>query len=819
MKNTILKNACAAAAMTFALAFPAHAQDMAGDTIVDPADEIVVTAARIRGQVDAPQAPVAVFDEEEIASFGATSLADLVEQIAPQTGSARGRGGGQPAFLVNGRRINGFREMRNYPPEAIRRIEVLPEEVALRFGFRPDQRVVNFILKDNFKSLTAEIEYGFPSDGGYATNEQEASFLRIDGPERLNIAVEIEDSSMLTEAERGVSSIASLPLAGDADPAAYRSLVADSRDLKLNGSWSRSLGADGLGGDLSFSATATRSDSRNLRGLDAATLTDADGNSAYRTLYDADAGFGPRIRDTKSEGFELGTSYNRSIGDWQMTATANWAHDESRTLTDASADTSALRAAVAAGALAYDASASDLLASGLVDARDTYRATSNTEDFGSLVTVTGHPFELPAGEVAVVLKAGFDWDNIDSNDTRNSDQRTQLTRGNANGGFSLGVPIASRRSGTLDAIGDLSLDLSGGVSHLSDFGTLLDGSAGLTWGVTRSIDLSASFIYREEAPTLNQLGAPQVVTTGSTVYDFANGQTVLVDLLSGGNPNLVYEKQRDWKFGLNWDVPALDRSRFIAEYYDEHSSDVSASFPVLTQAIEAAFPDRVVRDASGNLVSIDQRPVTFASENGRRVRYGLDISDKIAGKDDAAGEARGPRGPRGAGGGGFGMPGGRDQSGGRWNLALYHTVRLQQDVLVSDDGPLLDLLDGDALTGSATPRHEIEMQGGLFYEGIGLRLSGNYFGSSKIEGSGSNGTTSLDFHPYATVDARLFVDLERKFEDVAFLKGTRLSLRVDNLFDAQQRVTDQYGVVPISYQPDFLDPKGRFFEIDFRKRF
>ncbi len=111
------------------------------------------------------------------------------------------------------------------------------------------------------------------------------------------------------------------------------------------------------------------------------------------------------------------------------------------------------------------------------------------------------------------------------------------------------------------------------------------------------------------------------------------------------------------------------------------------------------------------------------------------------------------------------------------------------------------------------------MQGGLFKDGVGLRLSGNYYGGSSIEGSGASGSTSLDFHPYATFDARIFVDLERKFEDAKFLKGSRLSLRVDNVFDAQQRVTDEFGTVPISYQPDFLDPKGRFLEIDFRKRF
>lgn len=807
---------------------PASAQDAADDSVVEPADnEIVVTAARIRGSVDVPQAPIAVYDEEEIATFGASSLADLIEQIAPQTGSARGRGSGGPAFLVNGRRINGFREMRNYPPEAIRRVEVLPEETALRYGFSPDQRVVNFILKDNFNSVTADFEYSVPTAGGFATNEQEVSLLRIDGAERINIAFEAEDTSMLTESERGVSTITAAPFTGDALQSDYRSLVADSRDLQLNGSWSRTLGENGTGGEISLSATATRSDSLSLRGLDAVTLEDDAGNSAYRTIYDPSSGFGARLRDTRTEGLEVGTAYNRNIGDWQMTATANWAHGETRTATDASIDTDALQAAVAAGTVAYNASAADLIATGLVGARDTYTATSNTDAVESLVTMTGHPFSLPAGEVAVVLKAGAKWNEIDSSDSRSDDYDTRISRTSGNAGFTLGLPIASRRNDVLSGVGDLSLDLSGGVREVSDFGTLTNGSAGITWGVTPNLDLSASFIYNEEAPTLTQLGAPQIVTSGSTVYDFTTGQTAIVDLLSGGNPDLLAEKQQDWKFALNWDVPVLDRSRVIVEYYDEHSSNVSSSFPVLTQAIEAAFPDRVVRDSAGNLVSIDQRPVTFAETNGRRLRYGFDISDRIAGKDgETGGEGRGARGGGGRAGGVGGMPGmGRmgggpgGGSGGRWNLALYHTVRFQQDVLVSENGPLLDLLNGDALTGSSTPRHQIEMQGGVFYNGIGLRLSGNYFGGSSIEGSGSSGNTTLDFHPYATFDARVFMDLERQFENIDFLKGSRISLTVDNIFDAQQRVTDENGTVPVSYQPDFLDPKGRVIGIDFRKRF
>ncbi|MFN5245077.1 MAG: TonB-dependent receptor plug domain-containing protein, partial [Novosphingobium sp.] len=112
-------------------------------------NEILVVAERIRGQVESTAPPIAVLDEKDIQALGATTLADVLTQLAPQTGSGRGRGSGPPVVLINGQRIGNFREMRNFPQEAIRRVEILPEEVALRFGFPANTRVVNMILKDN----------------------------------------------------------------------------------------------------------------------------------------------------------------------------------------------------------------------------------------------------------------------------------------------------------------------------------------------------------------------------------------------------------------------------------------------------------------------------------------------------------------------------------------------------------------------------------------------------------------------------------------------------------------------------------------------
>ena len=56
-------------------------------------------------------------------------------------------------------------------------------------------------------------------------------------------------------------------------------------------------------------------------------------------------------------------------------------------------------------------------------------------------------------------------------------------------------------------------------------------------------------------------------------------------------------------------------------------------------------------------------------------------------------------------------------------------------------------------------------------------------------------------------------------EAVPFLKGARLSLEVDNLFNTRQKVTDQNGIVPLSYQPAYMDPRGRVIGLDFRKTF
>ena len=80
-----------------------------------------------------------------------------VYALAPQIGSAQGRGGERPVLLLNGQRISSFRELRDIPTEAIERVEILPEEVALKYGYRADQKVVNIVLRPRFRSTVAQV--------------------------------------------------------------------------------------------------------------------------------------------------------------------------------------------------------------------------------------------------------------------------------------------------------------------------------------------------------------------------------------------------------------------------------------------------------------------------------------------------------------------------------------------------------------------------------------------------------------------------------------------------------------------------------------
>ncbi|NQX96084.1 MAG: hypothetical protein HRT64_14415, partial [Erythrobacter sp.] len=582
--------------------------------------------ARLRGQLDVVQAPLLELGEEDIAAEGVASIADLVAQIQNQTGSARGRGGGRPVILVNGIRPGNFRELFQYPPEALAKVEVFPEEVAQRFGFPPDRRVINLILKSDYSSRELELEFEGPARGGQFINEQEFGYLKIAGGGRINFNFTAGDASLLTEDERGIIQTpgSTSDLATDPQQAQFRSLSADTRNLEGNLSWAKAFLDSGI--TVSANVGYDRNDSRSLDGLNLVTLTDANGDSLTRTFGASD----PLERRTSSDSFFAAGSFTKPVNAFRLTSTVDGSLTESTTQIDNRFDTSDLQQAALDGTLAIDGELPTSAEAGFETA-----FTRNT-NASNLNTFRGPLADLPGGELLATFDVGYNWTRIESSDTRTL-QDVQLTRGNLTTGANFVIPITSRRTGFADALGSFSLNAQVGLEELSDFGTLGDYNASLNWEPTDGLDLSATYIFREVAPDLGQLGNPQITNLNVPVFDFVNGETVLADVTTGGNPDLLAQTQRDWKLAVNWQLPFIDGTRFTVEYIRNRSDNVTNAFPQITQAIEAAFPDRVTRDEFGTLIAVDRRPVNFAETRADRLQFRLSTRGGF-------GNARGGRG-------------------------------------------------------------------------------------------------------------------------------------------------------------------------------
>jgi iron complex outermembrane recepter protein len=774
---------------------PALAQS-APETVTegDGQSEIVVTAERIKGSVESEFPPELILDQAAIESYGASSVTDLLAALGNQTQStrSRGAGGGFPVVLLNGRRISGFAEVRDLPPEAIRRVEVLTEDVAIRYGFSPGQRVVNFILKEDFAAISGEVEYGGPTAGGRSETELQATYLKITKKGRINLSTQYDSDTKLEERERRL-------IPAGVDQSGLRTLLPATDALQLNGTVSQAL-SNAINASLNLRYDDTQTDS--ILGLPSALIT-----SPLSTPFSV------LNRNARNRAARVGTTFDGNLGQWRWTVTGNLDENRTRTLTDRNIVLPAQLSAIP------------------VDS-----ARSRLKTAGVVATVNGPLFRVPAGPAILGVKTGYDdlrfrSTSVGANGTVNG----AVNRSDLNGRVSLEIPLTRRDEGVGRVIGDLSINGNYARSDFSDFGVLESHGYGLVWSPLAGLSLAVTITSAQAAPTPQQLGDPRVVTPNVTIYDYARAASVTATLISGGNAALRAEEQRDQSLTLNYSPPSIKNLSFSGTYTRKRSDDLLTSFPSLTFDIERAFPDRIVRDGAGNLLSIDQRPINFLSSRDDVIRYGVQFSKEFGrpapgGPAAVAGIPRGPRpgggGPGGSGagggrggGGGFGMFGGG--SGGRWSVSAYHSIRLNDDISIATGLPLLDRLNGGA-TGSSggTPRHVVDLEGGWFHKGTGVRLIGSWRSGTRVDG----GTTAPDlfFSELMTINLRLFINFDQRknlIKDMPFLKGSRIAFRINNLTNAVQNVRDETGPTPLRYQPGYVDPLGRTFEISFRKLF
>jgi len=825
----------------------------------DENNTILVTGQRQRGAAVGDIAPIEQYDSGDIRALGVSSVAELLEELAPQTRTGQGRGGEQPVTLLNGRRISGFREIRDIPSEAIERVDILPEEVALKYGYSADQRVVNIVLRRRFHAITGEIEGAMATRGGGEGGEAELNFLRIRRDQRLNLNIEYQADAAITEAERNI-----LPRDGDDDAglSRYRTIRPRSRALDINSVYARTI-FDNVAATINASLNTTESDS--LRGLPGARLRLPAGNpyspSDVDTILQRYIGATPLTQGSDGITGHLGFTLDKDLARWRMSLTGNFDHSVTKTRTERGYDVARLQTAIDAGDPSVDPFAA--LPDALIDRRPIDRARAKSDSGDIQMVANGPVIDLPAGPLNASFKAGFSALGLDATSIRSGIETvSDLSRTDLNGRASFDLPVTSRRNDILAAIGDLSLNVNAAFDRYSDFGTLGSYGYGANWKPRDGVGLIFSMSEDRNPPSVQQLGNPSVQTPEVRVFDYARGVTVDVTQLGGGNPVLSADRRRVMKLGLTL-KPFKEDVTFTANYVNSRIRNAIATFPEATAAIEAAFPDRFTRDADGNLLRIDARSVNFARQDRSEVRWGVTFTKRlktservmeamrnsafarrIAQQRAAAMAARqaagdpaprpggegergaaprrgegGPVGPGRPGGpGGFRGPGGGGQ-GGRLQLSVFHTWHIKDEVLIRRGLPALDLLNGDVIgSGGGTSRHELEAQLTYSNNGLGARVTGNWQSGTTVNGGGGT-TGDLRFSPLATMNARLFVNLAQipALVDSGWARGARLSLRIDNMFDRRPKVRDAAGETPLRYQAGYLDPLGRVIRIEFRK--
>ncbi|MDB5496481.1 MAG: TonB-dependent receptor, partial [Phenylobacterium sp.] len=589
--------------------------------------ELVVTGERPPepGAVVGDIRPDLQLAPEDVASYGVSTITDLLDELAPEIGSNSGRGGEGPAILLNGRRISGFNEIRNLPTEAILRVDILPEEAALKYGFSANQRVVNIVLKPNFGSELLDVAGGGATAGGGASGQAEAGVTRIAGDRRLNLDLKYTPQASLTEAQRNVAPLVAGPavdLAGNpVDVGRFRTLVPESQKVSANAVFTQPIFAD-ISATVNATFEATSSDA--LRGLPTVSLQVPSAPEVDRLATN----FGPLNQDAETWTSHLGVSLNRDLSTWRLALTGNYDHADNRNSNDVGVDAAALQAALAAGSIVVNPTGpipANLLA---LRAQDTGHSKSDT---GNVQFIASGPlFSLPAGQVRSSFRVGASGSAFSSESQRfGTVQSADFSRSGGNAQASFDLPLTSRRAKVLGFLGDINVNTHAAVEQASDFGTLTTFGYGVHWTPVTGLSILASHLHDEAAPTQQQLGAPLLLTPGSRIFDFVTGQTVDVVQVSGGNPALVRDGRDRTSIRVTWQPFADKQLIFRADYNQIHVKNPIATFPAASADVEAAFPDRFVRDAEGELTEVDYRPVNFASQDTNSLKWGFDYSRPI----------------------------------------------------------------------------------------------------------------------------------------------------------------------------------------------
>ncbi|MGH6697239.1 hypothetical protein [Sphingopyxis sp.] len=846
MKQFLL---CVPLSLSAAHGTEAHAETDKGDVAAGPVsqgatppgvivrlrdpDEIVVTAER-RGE--AKVAAESEFGEEEIATQGVDSIQDLLARLAPFIDGS----GEEPVILINGKPAGFDRSILSYPAEALDRLAVLEPEAAAHYGEPAGKRVVNLVLKKSFAMLNADAGADFATAGGQYGGTLSAKRTVINGDTRWNAQARVGADSAFRKTARDIPprggvfdsvGFISAPGGGEIDPAlslaAGQTVTAaaippgaltggpgldafaatagalhpvDPNRFETLQSSRRTAGL-GIGvtrplGDfsLALNLNANRNSSEGERGLPMVSVVIPAGHPWSPFAEDVAltrpfAGERALRADNGSTSIGASLTLTGNISGWQTSLAASYARNRADNFLESGVDVARVQRLIDDRDPAFNPYG--LWDEGLMIAT---RTRTKGENLNARFNVRKAVIDLPAGPLT--------W-NLTANTGRNRTQSRQsdavgnlissngVTRSQSNGRMSLSVPISRDGGAEAGWLGDLTVDLSANAQAMTNSRLQKGFGGNVSWSPWPALQLRGGIDYADAAPSFDQLDAP-IVTTINRIFDYARQEIAEPVWVTGGNPDLTRGRRQSLTFTATVRPLGGQILTLNFGYRQSVAKGGLAAFPELTPAIEAAFPERVTRDAEGRLVAVDARAINLARDTNADLSTGVALRLALGGREgrgETAGDAL------------------------QLNLSLNHGMRLKSELQTRPGVPVID-----QLRAGGQSRHSLSFQASIGRRGIGGTLSGNWSSPGRLRG----GDEVFVFKPPLKLNLSAFIEPDRVFAiagNKGMMSGLKLSVDINDLLNGYRRVTREDGTVPAGYSRNEIEPLGRVVRLTVRKKF
>lgn len=646
--------------------------------------------------------------------------------------------GEAPVIIVNGRRMADAGVFSGFPPDALVRVEILPPGASALYGaVNPSRRVVNIVLQPRFNSRDGRTSLRRPTAGGMTTT---AGDLRqssiLDGRTR-QLGLQVNVVTALRAGDRDMD--------GEHAPGS-ETVTLRSPTVTVAGNLSQTGQIGGWSASLNTNARVQETSTVSLVNsrLPGPILDEGQTIESRRRM----------------QGLTVTGGLN---GDW-----AGWSVQTS-----------------------LNGVASWINQTGL-SVSDTRQQALTTG-----LNLSRPLIELPAGPLLANFsgRASASRSVSESSGQRrgHSDQTSEL-----NGNLSIPVLRRSSQAGNrLDALGELSMSFGGKLSE-TNAGRGEGMNAAVAWSPTTKLRLNAMWSTTTQSLPDQQRFDPEYYGEQIRVFDFATGVSTDVLPILGGNPDLRRPSYDRFSMSASagpFTVWALQAS---VNYQRAGALDEIGTVPDPTPEVEAAFADRFQRDADGQLITIDRRPINFVSSSTDTLTTTLGAAYPLG---DATGRGR----------------------PGVVRVTLNHSWQLANTTTIRMGLPEMDRLTGD---GGGLSRHQVGFLVDFRQGQWGLNGAARWqTGYRSRRDSGRDGPDDLRVATFSAVDLRISYQFEHGLpsgsEDGPPPRGLgpHLELEIANLFDERSKARLGDGRAAPGFGRYDRDPVGRTFLVTLKKRF